>query len=126
MQHKASVNVSPCHRLEPRLSGRRGVTRERQVASDTKKSKDPLANIVVTKSKNPSAEVPATGPKNPSPNLLPTEGYVLEIDGKYKTEYQTSEDALKAGLELKKKFPFIQVYVYDAKERTRTLVSLPE
>jgi hypothetical protein len=96
------------------------------VASDTKKSKDPLANIVVTKSKNPSAEVPATKPKNPSPNLLPTEGYVLEIDGKYKTEYQTSEDALKAGLELKKKFPYIQVYVYDAKERTRTLVQLAE
>jgi hypothetical protein len=126
MQHKASVNVSPCHRLEPRLSGKRGVTRDQQVASDTKKSKDPLANIVVTKPKNPSAEVSATRPKNPSPNLLPTEGYVLEIDGKYKTEYQTSEDALKAGLELKKKFPFIQVYVYDAKERTRTLVQLTE
>jgi len=93
---------------------------------DTNKSKDPLANIVVTKLKNPSAEVSATRPKNPSPNLLPTESYVLEIDGKYKTEYQTSEDALKAGLGLKKKFPFIQVYVYDAKERTRTLVSLPE
>jgi hypothetical protein len=93
---------------------------------DTKKSKDPLANIVVTKPKNPSAEVSATRPKNPSPNLLPTEGYVLEIDGKYKTEYQTSEDALKAGLELKKKFPFIQVYVYDAKERTRTLVESSE
>ena len=51
---------------------------------------------------------------------------MLEVDGKYKTEYQTSEDALKAGLELKKKFPYIQVYVYGAKERTRTLVSLPE
>ena len=93
---------------------------------DKKKGNDPLANIVVTKLKNPSAKVSATRPKNPSANLVPTEGYVLEVDGKYKTEYQTSEDALKAGLELKKKFPFIQVYVYDAKERTRTLVSLPE
>ena len=93
---------------------------------DKKKGNNPLANIVVTKSKNPSAEVSATRPKNPSANLLPTEGYVLEVDGKYKTEYQTSEDALKAGLELKKKFPYIQVYVYGAKERTRTLVSLSE
>jgi hypothetical protein len=93
---------------------------------DTKKANDPLARVVVTKSKNPSTEVPATRPKNPSANLAPTDGYVLEIDGKFKTECQTSEDALKAGLELKKKFPFLQVYVYDAKERTRTLVSLPE
>jgi len=96
------------------------------VSSDAKKSNNPLANIVVTKPKNPSAEVSATRPKNPSANLMPTEGYVLEIDGKYKTEYQTSEDAMKAGLELKKRFPHIQVRVYDAKERTYTLVSLPE
>jgi hypothetical protein len=66
-----------------------------------------------------------TRPKNPSANVLPTEGFVLEIDGKFKSDYKNSEDAMKAGLELKKKFPFIQVIVYDAKERTRTLVSLP-
>ena len=65
-----------------------------------------------------------TRPKNPSANVLPTEGFVLEIDGKFKSDYKTSEEAMKAGLELKKKFPFIQVIVYAAKERTRTLVSL--
>ena len=65
-------------------------------------------------------------PKNPPANVLPTEGFVLEIDGKFKSDYNTSEAALKAGLELKKKFPFIQVIVYSAKERTRTLVKLPE
>jgi hypothetical protein len=99
---------------------------ERQVTNDGKKTKDPLENIVMTKPKNPSADAPATKPKNPSANLMPTEGYVLEVDGKYKTEYKTSEDAMKAGLELKKRFPHIQVRVYDAKERTYTLVSLPE
>jgi hypothetical protein len=52
-------------------------------------------------------------------------GYVLEVDGKFKSEYESSEAALKAGLELKKKYPHIQVRVYDAKERTRTLVELP-
>ena len=65
-------------------------------------------------------------PKNLKANILPTEGYVLEIDGKFKTEYVTSEEALKAGLELKEKYPQIQVKVYDAKERTRTVVELPE
>ena len=65
-------------------------------------------------------------PKNPSANVLPTEGYVLEIDGKFKTEYETSDAAMKAGLELKKKYPYLQVIVYDAKERTRTLVGATE
>ena len=64
-------------------------------------------------------------PKNPSANILPTDGYALEIDGKFKSNYVASEDALKAGLELKKKFPLIRVNVYDAKQRTRTLVELP-
>jgi hypothetical protein len=80
--------------------------------------------------KEKAVEQPAnngtTRPKNPSVNVRPTEGFVLEIDGKFKSDYKTSEDALKAGLELKKKFPFIQVIVYDAKERTRMLVKIPE
>jgi hypothetical protein len=99
---------------------------ELKVNGDTKRPKDPLATIVSVKPKNPSAEVSPIRPKNPSANLLPTEGYVLEIDGKYKTEYETSEQALKAGLELKKKFPYIQVRVYDAKERTYTPVEVPK
>jgi hypothetical protein len=63
-------------------------------------------------------------PKNPSANVLPSEGYVLEIDGKFKSEYETSEQAMKAGLELKKKYPQIQINIFGAKERTRTLVEL--
>jgi hypothetical protein len=96
------------------------------VNDETKKPKDPSANILVTKPKNASADVSATRPKNPSANLVPSDGYFLEIDGKIKTEYETSENALKAGLELKKKYPHIQVIVYGAKERTRTLVEVPE
>ena len=65
-------------------------------------------------------------PKNPPANLRPTEGYILEVDGKFKSEFENSEAALKGGLELKKKYPHIQVKVYDAKERTRTPVALPE
>lgn len=93
---------------------------------ETKKPKDPSANVLVTKPKSASADVSATRPKNPSANLVPSDGYFLEIDGKIKTEYETSENALKAGLELKKKYPHIQVIVYGAKERTRTLVEVPE
>ena len=66
----------------------------------------------------------AQRPKNPSANVRPSEGYVLEIDGKFKSEYVTLQEAMKAGLELKNKYPHIQVNVYDAKERTRTRVDL--
>ena len=63
-------------------------------------------------------------PKNISASSVPIEGYAVEIDEKFKSEYETSDEALKAGSELKKKFPQIHVKVYDAKKRTRTLVEL--
>lgn len=66
-----------------------------------------------------------TRPKNPSANILPTEGYVLEIDGKFKSKYETSEQAMKAALELKKKYSQVQVKIYDAKARTRIVVESP-
>ena len=78
--------------------------------------------------KEPAVEQPAsngsTRPKNPSANTIPSEGYVLEIDGKFKSEFETSEAAMKAALELKRKYPQIQVNMYDAKAHTRTLVEL--
>lgn len=64
-------------------------------------------------------------PKNLKANVLPTEGYGLEIDGRVKSQYDTVEAAANAGLELKRKYPFIQIVVFDAKERTRTVVELP-
>jgi hypothetical protein len=73
-----------------------------------------------------SANNGTTRPKNPPSNVRPTEGYILEVDGKFKTDYETSAAAMKAGLELKTKYPQIQVKVYDAKERTRTPVELSE
>ena len=45
------------------------------------------------------------------------EGYFLEIDGKFESEYGTITGALKAGLELRKKFPQSQVKVHDANEQ---------
>ena len=80
--------------------------------------------------KEPTAEQPASNdtsrPKNTSASTIPSEGYVLEIDGKLKSEFETSEAAMKSALELKKKYPQIQINVYDAKERARTLVELTE
>jgi hypothetical protein len=99
---------------------------EQPGSNDTQRPKNPLANVFTTKPKPLSDDVSATRPKNSSANILPTEGYVIEVDGKFKSDYETSPAAMKAGLELKKKYPQIQVKVYDAKKRTRTLVNLPE
>ena len=99
---------------------------EQPANNDTQRPKNPLANVLTTKPKPLSDDVSATRPKNLPANLRPTEGYILEIDGKFKSEYKNSEAALKVGLELKKKYPHIQVKVYDAKERTWTPVELSE
>jgi len=80
--------------------------------------------------KEPTAEEAATTdttmPKNPSANTIPSKGYVLEVDGKFKSEFETSDAAMKSALDLKKKYPQIKVNVYDAKEHARTLVDLTE
>ena len=52
------------------------------------------------------------------PSLQPKEGYVLEIDGKFESKYGTFTGALKAGLELRQKFPQSQVKLHDANEQT--------
>lgn len=59
-------------------------------------------------------------------NAPPTEGYGLLVDGKLKSHYPTLEAATTAARELKKKFPLIQVALFDAATQTRTVVALPE
>ncbi|MGE5164958.1 MAG: hypothetical protein ACM3IH_13175 [Sphingobacteriales bacterium] len=48
--------------------------------------------------------------------VLPPEFYVVEIDGKIRSAYGIFVEALKAGLELKQKFPNSQIKVHDAAE----------
>ena len=45
------------------------------------------------------------------------DGYFVEIDGKSESEYGTITGALKAGLELRQKFPQSEVKVHDANEQ---------
>src|SRR5674476_1498399 len=75
--------------------------------------KPPLA--MKEKATEQPADNGTTRPKNPSANLRPTVGYILEVDGKFKSDYESSAAAMKVGLELKTKYPHIQVKVYDAK-----------
>ena len=68
----------------------------------------------------------ASKPSNKRGDALPSDGYGLEVDRKMKSLYATSEAAMKAGLEIKRKVPLVQVTVFDAVARTRIPVELPK
>ena len=59
-------------------------------------------------------------------NARPIEGYVLLVDGKFKTQFQTTEAAMDAGTKLKEKYPVVRVQIYDAVERSYAPVELAE
>ena len=58
-------------------------------------------------------------------NALPIDGFGLQVDGKIKSEYKTSDDAMNAGLILKRKFPALQVVVFNAADQSRLPVDRP-
>ena len=68
----------------------------------------------------------AKKPKNLLANALPVDGFVLAVDGKLKTRFDTAKDATAAAAKLKETYPVIQVAVYDAVERTYSPVEMPE
>jgi len=74
---------------------------------------------------------PLTMPEETQPrnitraDLVLTEGFGLEVDGRMKTIFPTRQAAEKKARALKAEFPMLQIKVYDAAEKTRTLVELP-
>ena len=55
---------------------------------------------------------------------LPDSGYALEVDGRLKTEFATRDGARTGAEELKKRFPMLQIRIYDAQTKTREDVEL--
>jgi hypothetical protein len=52
-------------------------------------------------------------------DVPPADGYTLVVDGHFKNSYDDESAAQKAGSELLKKFPMLQVKIYDAATKTR-------
>jgi hypothetical protein len=50
-----------------------------------------------------------------SKNDLPTDGYALIVDGRMKSEFTTREGVDAGARDLKRRFPVLQIRVYDAK-----------
>ena len=65
-------------------------------------------------------------PTNLSVNAMPTDGYVMAVDGKLKTRYESESDAKTAASKLKQSYPVLQIAVYDAAQRTYTAVDSQE
>jgi hypothetical protein len=59
-------------------------------------------------------------------DAIPTDGYILTVDGKLKTRYETEQDATTGAEKLKRRFPVIQVSVYDATAGIHTTVYTQE
>jgi len=54
----------------------------------------------------------------------PPSGYALEVDGRLKAEFATKDGARTGAEELKKRFPMLQIRIYDAQTLTREDVDL--
>ena len=56
---------------------------------------------------------------------LPATGYAIEVDGRVKAEFATRDGAKAGGKELKKRFPMLQIKIYDAETNVREEIRAP-
>lgn len=57
-------------------------------------------------------------------NDLPQSGYAVVVDGQIKTEFKTKDGAENGARDLKRRFPMLQIKVYDAATRETHEVAL--
>jgi hypothetical protein len=55
-----------------------------------------------------------------------TERYLLQIDRQTKGSFKTPEAAWSAALEIKSRFPVLQVSIYDSATKSHTIVDVPK
>ena len=55
----------------------------------------------------------------------PESGYSLVVDGHFKSHHHTVEAAEEAGMALKNQYQMLQVQVYDAATKTRSMIEWP-
>jgi hypothetical protein len=53
----------------------------------------------------------------------PVDGFVTIVDGHFKSEFDTVDAAEAAGRKLKSAYPMLQIEIYDAEKKTRTLLT---
>ena len=53
----------------------------------------------------------------------PADGFVVVVDGHFKSEFDTAEAAEASGRTLKSTYPMLQIQIYDAATKLRTLLA---
>ena len=53
----------------------------------------------------------------------PVDGFVTIVDGHFKSEFDTIDAAEASGRKLKAAYPMLQIEIYDAATKVRTLLS---
>jgi len=66
----------------------------------------------------------APAPLSKAGTGLPTNGYALIVDGQTKREFDMQDRAMEAARELKRRFPMLQVKVYDAETKQSETIEL--
>lgn len=61
--------------------------------------------------------------KAPRADRPPAEGFIMVVDGHFKSEFETCEAAEESSRKLKSAFPMLQIAIYDAATKARALVS---
>jgi hypothetical protein len=56
-------------------------------------------------------------------DVTPRNGYILEVDGRMKDQFESESDARSKAIQLKARFPMLQIKIYDAVEKTRTVIA---
>ena len=74
--------------------------------------------------KKPVHVIDEPGPeKAPRADRPPAEGFVVVVDGHFKSEFDTAEAAEASGRKLKSTYPMLRIEIYDAATRVRTLLT---
>jgi hypothetical protein len=82
----------------------------------------PMATTRLTKKNQPEE----TTQEPPSQRKQAEGRYWLQVDRQTKASYPTWEAAEKAGLAIKKKYPVVQVSVYDQVDSANKTIELPQ
>lgn len=61
--------------------------------------------------------------KAPRADWPPTQGFAVVVDGHFRSEFDTAEAAEASGRKIKLTYPMLQIEIYDAVTKVRTLLS---
>jgi hypothetical protein len=73
--------------------------------------------------RKPTLSIEEQQPRNiQRADIAPSSGYAIVVDGHFKTQFSEESAAKKAATELLAKYPMLQIEIYNATAKTRTLM----